>query len=320
MDAQTPTRPTLHLGALFSFALGLASFFLCMLGVSGLPALLLGYHSLRAVNSSGGRRSGAWLATGGMALGGLGTLATLAGLLALAAVELQIRGRRVACQDNLRRVGFSLKEYEGGRGTFPPAVVGPRGVPPEHQIAWTYEVVPSLGAADPKGKARIDAQLAEAMRLVDPTKPWDDDANAKAASSPVRFLACPAGDGVPGRTNYVGVSGVGPDAASLRREDDRAGLFGYDRGVKLAEAQAGISHVMSCLETNEGLGPWLAGGPATARGLSPEAESYVGRDRPFGGLHPGMANVLWADGSVRPVSEGAAADVLRRQATLRGGR
>src|SRR5262245_51218891 len=93
MPTPTPT-PTLHLGALLSFVLGLASFVLCLLGVSGVPALVIGYRSLRAVNASEGRRSGAYLAVGGMVLGGLATLATAGGLLALVAVEMQMRGAR----------------------------------------------------------------------------------------------------------------------------------------------------------------------------------------------------------------------------------
>ena len=70
---QTTPRSGLHLGALLSFLLGVASFALCLLAVAWLPALLIGYRSLRTVNASGGKRSGAWLAVGGMVLGGLAT-------------------------------------------------------------------------------------------------------------------------------------------------------------------------------------------------------------------------------------------------------
>src|SRR5262245_44491846 len=111
MDQPTPPRPGLHYGALLSFLLGVASFALCLLALSGLPALLIGYRSLRAVNASGGQRSGAWLAVGGMVLGGLGTLTTLVGVVALVIVQLQIRGAATTCQDNLRQVGLSLNTY-----------------------------------------------------------------------------------------------------------------------------------------------------------------------------------------------------------------
>src|SRR5262245_43842793 len=71
------------------------------------------------------------------------------------------------------------------------------------------------------------------------------------------------------------------------------------------------------VETAHETGPWLAGGFPSARGLDPQVEAYSGPDRPFGGLHRGMMQVLWVDASVRPVSDGTPGSVFRSQATLR---
>lgn len=333
MDQPTPPpsgqRSPLHLGALLSFVLGLASFALCLLVLSGLPALVIGFRSLRAVNASGGQRSGAWLAIGGMILGGLATLTSAAGVTALVIVQLQIRSARTTCQDNLRRVGLSLNQYADGKERFPPAVLGPRDLPPERQLAWTCEAVPLLATAPkegPKpGKAQLDhlaKHFEKIAGLIDRSKAWDDPANAAAVGTPIRFLLCPAGPDFdpnrpPGRTNYVGLSGIGPHAAALKRDDPRAGLFGYDRGVKFDEITRGTSHVLMALETGRDVGSWLAGGLPTLRELEPNAERYAGPDMPFGGLHPRLTNALYVDGSARSISDGVEADVLRRQTTLR---
>jgi prepilin-type processing-associated H-X9-DG protein len=330
MNEPPPTRPTLHPGALLSFLLGVSSFALCLLALSGVPALLIGYRSLRSVNASDGRRTGARLAVGGMVLGGLGTLATLGGLLALLIVQLQLRATRTNCQDNLRRVGFALYKYEGGAKTFPPAVVGPQGLPPHKQLAWTCDVVPHLGVPldgkAPQGRQKkINERFEEIAAQVDRTQAWDAESNATAVGTVIRQLRCPASPDLdpnrsPGLTNYVGLAGIGPDAGSLPREDARAGFFGYARGVKKDEIESGTSYVIMVLETARDLGPWLAGGPPTLRELAAGEDQYTGPERAFGGMHPGATNVLWADGSVRPVSDRMPGDVLRQHATLKGRR
>jgi prepilin-type processing-associated H-X9-DG protein len=71
------------------------------------------------------------------------------------------------------------------------------------------------------------------------------------------------------------------------------------------------------LETARDLGPWPAGGTPTLRELEPDAARYVGPGMPFGGLHPRQTNVLYADGSARPMSDRTDGEVLRQMATLR---
>lgn len=73
---------------------------------------------------------------------------------------------------------------------------------------------------------------------------------------------------------------------------------------------------MTVVETTQDNGPWLAGGPPTVRGLDPSVESYIGYGRPFGGLHRDGLNVLWADGSVRIVSNGVASPEFRAMARI----
>jgi prepilin-type processing-associated H-X9-DG protein len=157
---------------------------------------------------------------------------------------------------------------------------------------------------------------------IDATKAWDDPANDAVVNTPVRAFLCPGHPDfdphhAPGLTHYVGMAGVGNKAAYLDRRDPKAGMFGHGRGVRPKEITRGTSNTMLVVETASENGPWLAGDFPTVRGLDPKVEHYLGPGRPFGGLHRGITNVLWVDGSVRPVNDNVPADLLRQQATIR---
>src|SRR5262249_24265665 len=130
-------------------------------------------------------------------------------------------------------------------------------------------------------------------------------------------------------TNYVGVAGRGADAATLPRDDPRAGIFGYDRKLKVEQVKDGLSNTLLLLDTARDVGPLLRGGPSTVRGVDPSDAPLIGDGRPFGGTHfsdssfewktPRGGNVLLADGSVRKLSDGIDAYVLWKLATAAGG-
>jgi hypothetical protein len=305
--------PRTHPAAWLSFALGLSSFALGLLALTGVPALLIGMRSLRAVNASDGRLRGARLAVAGMVLGGLASLVTVLGVAAIVGLRMQDYSRRAECANHLRLIGVSLNKYADTHGTFPAAASAPAWLPPDRRLSWMAGVLPLLAEG-----TRANATYQELAGRIDREKAWDDGANAAAAKARVRLFLCPAGvEATPGMTHYVGVAGVGPDAAGRRRDDTLAGVFGYDRGVKREEVTAGVSYTMMVAETAERNGPWLAGGFPTVRGAEPGVEHYVGAGRPFGGLHHRVAQVLWVDASVRPVSEATPGDLFRACATLR---
>jgi hypothetical protein len=322
MEEQPPA--TALWAAVGSLALGALS--LAWLGLLGaLPAVALGVWSLRALNASG-RPRGAWMAYVGLATGGASLVVTALGSIAILAVTWRVTAQKAECLNNLRVVGIALNEYADLRETFPPAVLGPDGMPSDRQVAWTGGVVPLLARAysevDPRRGARVTQGYAELAAAIDLRHPWDDEANAAARESAVRFFLCPAHPEFSPRstgTHYVGVAGSGDDAASLKRDDPRAGVFGYSRGVKREEVDAGMSFTLVVIETGHENGPWMAGGSPTVRGIGP-GEELLGPGRPFGGLHPGIAQALWLDGSARPVSEKARGEQLRQAACIhRGG-
>jgi prepilin-type processing-associated H-X9-DG protein len=304
-----------HPSALASFVLGLASLVSGVL--TGLPAVWLGLRGLRAVNFSDGQLRGARLAVAGMILGTVGITLTVIGFAAIVAVQLRQNSDRVGCIDHLRQIGVALNKYADTQERFPTATIYSRSLSPEHRLSWMAEMVPLLAEGTPKAKRYQDL-----ARTIDRTKGWDDPANATPLATRVPIFLCPAhphqeSARPPGLTSYVGIAGIGPDAANLPREGPHAGMFGYDRGIRRREVQRGISHTMMLVETAKDNGPWLAGGYPTVRSLAPDEEHYLGVGRPFGGLHPRGTNVLWVDGSVRTESDATPAEVFRAQATLR---
>ena len=74
---------------------------------------------------------------------------------------------------------------------------------------------------------------------------------------------------------------------------------------------------MMVAETYDRLGSWNSGGFSTVRGLDPARRPYLGDGRPFG--RSGGAEVLFADGSVRWVTDSVDARLFEAMATIHGG-
>jgi prepilin-type processing-associated H-X9-DG protein len=109
------------------------------------------------------------------------------------------------------------------------------------------------------------------------------------------------------------------DAPTLSRSSPRAGVFGYDRATRPMDITDGLAMTMMVAETWDACGSWLAGGPATVRGLDSARRPYLGPGRQFGGLHRGGAGVLFADGSVRFVTDSIDPRVFEALSSIAGG-
>ncbi|HEV3204957.1 MAG TPA: DUF1559 domain-containing protein, partial [Gemmataceae bacterium] len=148
----------------------------------------------------------------------------------------------------------------------------------------------------------------------------------------IRVFLCPgnsnkAEPGRPGFSHYVGIAGVGKNAAelSLRTADESAirsnvGFFGYDRQIKPEDIKDGLATTLAVAETHADNGPWTAGGPSTVRGLDPQNLPYLRSQGQFGGIHyAGGAMVLFVDGSTRFIKESISPEVFEALATIAGG-
>jgi prepilin-type processing-associated H-X9-DG protein len=154
-------------------------------------------------------------------------------------------------------------------------------------------------------------------------KGWNSEENRFLALITLHYLQCPSyPDRSPENTlipsHYVGIAGLGADAAALPLEDPRAGFFGFERQLKLSGIQGHTSTLLFALETLQVSGAWTAGGTATVRGLEENGLPYVGPKGQFGGIHRGGMNAAFADGSVRFIRDSVDPKVLEALATIQG--
>lgn len=127
-----------------------------------------------------------------------------------------------------------------------------------------------------------------------------------------------------GATNYVGVAGVGLDAARLNPKNPedakKVGMTGYDFGSKPDDVKDGLSNTMYMIQVPPTYQrPWIAGGGATLMGVNDKGNDP---SKPFMVKKADNSRgtmVLMGDGSVRYVKEGIDPNVFRAMATRAGG-
>src|SRR5262249_25156557 len=123
-------------------------------------------------------------------------------------------------------------------------------------------------------------------------------------------------------THYVGIAGVGMDAAEHSPTEpgwaEKVGIFGYDRATKLSDIKDGASNTILMSEVPPVYKrPCLAGGGATVLGV-PEKDSI----QPFvSAQNKGKQGtyVIMADGSVRFVSANVSDEAFKAMCTINGG-
>lgn len=133
---------------------------------------------------------------------------------------------------------------------------------------------------------------------------WHDPRNDPFVRRRVGMFQNPAvkeatgADGYPA-SHFVGVTGIGPDAARLPASDPRAGIFGQDRVTRVEDVKDGLSETILVAGVQQHLGSWGAGA-STLRGFT--REPYVNGPDGFGTGQADSMLVLMADGSVRTVA------------------
>jgi hypothetical protein len=119
------------------------------------------------------------------------------------------------------------------------------------------------------------------------------------------------------QTHYVGMAGIGEDAANLKVDEQGAGVFGYNRQTRMRDITDGTSNTIAIMEASNDFGPWAQGGRSTIRGLT--EEPYINGPDGIGGSWVGGAQGALADGSVRFISENIDPDVFKALMTISGG-
>ena len=236
----------------------------------------------------------------------------------------RLNARMVGSQNNLRELGqFAAhnanpdpkRDASKLPTAIPPGTVVLPAVAPDDRLSWVVAVLPLMD--------RRKNPVVELLPRIDDRQPWTAEPNQQAGRTRLPALLCPENTpevlpGGPGITCYVGIGGVGPDAAGLPLGSPRAGAFRYDGPTPFDRVTDGLSQTLLFAETRNEVGPWLRGGSATVRGLddAPGAQPLVGGQ--LGGYFPAGANVGFCDGGVRTFSPRTTPSVLLSLATIAG--
>ncbi|QDU23410.1 DUF1559 family PulG-like putative transporter [Urbifossiella limnaea] len=237
----------------------------------------------------------------------------------------------VTCAANLREIGLFAAHHVDPKvgdpdrlpSEIPAGTVALAGVAPDDRLSWFPRVLPGLD------QKRQDAgPLLAGLKTLEP---FPAAANQTVARTRLRAALCPADPpaadhSAPAPTSYVGIAGLGADAAELVLPDPpgaappRAGCFRYDRPTPFSYITDGLSQSLLLGERSGDLGPWLRGGSATVRGLNDAAGAgpLMARGGQFGGTHAGGANWGFADGSVRFFTDRGDPRILFALATIAG--
>jgi hypothetical protein len=218
---------------------------------------------------------------------------------------------READTANHRRLLESLDARSKTEGSFPMGAGNEKNslLPPETRLSWIATMLPYLGHRDWYEGLELDYQ-------------WNGSKNQAIASRPLAEVVNPtlgpsnteAGFPV---THYVGVAGVGPDAGKLKRDDPKAGVFGFSQRTRPQDLKDGAANTIATMGVQSRLGPWAAGGDSTVRALT--QRPYVNGPDGFGSGQPDGMLVGMADGSVRFISKDVDPAVLEQLATVGGG-
>jgi hypothetical protein len=219
-----------------------------------------------------------------------------------------LRAAGAVDKGNQRRLATGLTAYARTEGGFPAGAAGSRVMSPETRLSWIAALLPYYGHAD-------------WHRQLEFGYPWNGPQNQAVTRQPLAEVVNPAlgpaatEAGFP-VTNYVGVSGVGPDAGRLDAGDARAGVFGYGRKIRPEDITRGAANTIAILGVTARCGPWAAGGDPTVRSLG--TRPYVNGPDGFGS---GQSDGMWAgmaDGSARFFSKNMDPQLLEQMATIHG--
>jgi prepilin-type N-terminal cleavage/methylation domain-containing protein/prepilin-type processing-associated H-X9-DG protein len=222
----------------------------------------------------------------------------------------------LSCTNNLRQIGIALQHYHLTAETFPLAGVEYRylinpmtGVmygDSGRQLAWSVFLLPYL------------EQESLYLRL-DLGKAFDAPENAAPGATVLPVYICPSvPNGSELRDNlgpcvYSGINGE----RLLSKNNPPNGVMLYERTVSLAQITDGASNTLIVSEDcNWSEGQWINGANVLEQAYPINSGE---NDNEICSRHPGGANGVFCDGSVRFLNETMAKKVLAATITRAGG-
>ena len=227
----------------------------------------------------------------------------LIALLLPAVQQAREAARRTQSKNNLKQLGLAMHNFHDTFGHLPIGTEPGTNLDPDERLSFLFAVLPFIE------QAALYNQMTENSKAA-----WDSPAIQEWSSIAIPTYLNPGMPAsTPNATHYVGMAGVGEDAAELEVDHERAGMFGYDRKTRFRDVTDGTSNTIMLTETTDTDIPWAQGG-RTLKSLT--QEPYINGPDGIGSRFAGGCNVLLGDGSVRFVSENIDAEVMRRLSAM----
>jgi uncharacterized protein (TIGR03067 family) len=223
-------------------------------------------------------------------------------------------------RSHIHDLAAAIQEYVKKEGHFPRGTVERRPGnhvlewPPDQRLSWLAKLLPYLGSGEFQGLLRPEDSEAW----------YEGTTHQKAGFTLIPYFLAPGSSldnalvpypnipvHKPGRwaaTHFVGIAGVGLDAADYRNDDPATaklrGVFGYDRETKKDDIKDGLEQTIVAIQVPpEPKSPWIAGGGSTVRGISDDLDcvrpfvcaKYTNKD----GKEEDGTFAIMADGKVR---------------------
>lgn len=229
--------------------------------------------------------------------------------------------RRELCKGHLHQIGLALGNYHDVYASFPPGCVGAPKLVPSRRWSWYLAVRPLLEGGIPPLPIDLAKPSDERASLPSVYEYFDKEHHRRTARFGDFAPICPNGEGETDRwgqrlATYVGMAGLGKDAATLPAHQNGTGLWGYDRVTATSSLGARAESTIHVIETAADRGSWYRGGPATVRPFVEHGGTAVGDGGQFGGLHPNGAMTLFADGHVTFLSSETDVAFFKSMATI----
>lgn len=243
-------------------------------------------------------------------IGTVGMSATtpiLVALLLPAVQQAREAARRTQSSNNLKQMALAMHNYHDAYRSFPRGTVQNDELQPEERLSWATSLLPFM-----EQSGLFDA--------VDQATGWQSPSNRRVSGTAVPIFQNPSNSRspeAPAAMDYVGIAGIGPDAASLPASDRKAGIFGYNRSTRISEITDGTSNTLMIGDAKPPAESWMKGGRATIRGFS--QSPYLNGPDGIGSPHRGIVQFAFADGSVRVISVDVDESILEALATKAGG-
>ncbi|MFO0429448.1 MAG: DUF1559 domain-containing protein [Planctomyces sp.] len=231
----------------------------------------------------------------------------LVALLLPAVQQAREAARRTQSKNNLKQLMLAMHNYHDVYNSFPDGTVENADLEPDERLSWGYSILPFL-------------EQGNLYEQLDGKSGWEAESNASGVQLTVPAFVNPSQPGKrpnPSSGDYVGIAGVGENAAMLPKNDPKAGVFGYNRSCRIADITDGTSNTIIITDASEPNASFLAGGRATIRSFS--QKPYLNGPDGIGSHHVGIVQMALADGSVRAVSVNIDESVLEALATKAGG-